>query len=65
MLMSGGRRIEKQGENRGIAPATDGNENKLLTSWYKLLTNGRHIAGIKPRAKNGLDQTEIEVCHLV
>ena len=55
----------KQGENGRVVSPGEGNENKLLTWWYKLLTNGRHIAGIKPHLKRAADDTEINVCHLV
>ena len=55
----------KQGEKGRVVRPIIRNENKGLTWWYKLLTNGRHIAGMKPHEKRAADDTEINVCHLV
>jgi hypothetical protein len=41
------------------------NENKVLTSLYKLLTKGGHIAGMKPRFCWSLGNAEINAAHLV
>jgi hypothetical protein len=60
-----GWHARKQGEKGTVVTPIQRNENKGLTWWYKLLTKGRHIAGIKPRVKIALDDTEINVCHLV
>jgi hypothetical protein len=65
MRMSERSQGRKQGENGRVVSPGEGNENKLLTWWYKLLTKGRHIAGMKPRVKSGPDDTEIDACHLV
>jgi hypothetical protein len=65
MLIGDRRHGWKQGENGRVVSRSQGNENKLLTWWYKLLTKGRHIAGMKPRVKIASDETEIDVCHLV
>jgi hypothetical protein len=59
------RHAPKQGEKGSVVRPIIRNENKGLTWWYKLLTNGRHIAGIKPHLKRAADDTEINVCHLV
>jgi hypothetical protein len=44
---------------------TQRNENKLLTSLYKLLTNGGHIAGMKPRFGCRRGNAEIGAAYLV
>jgi hypothetical protein len=51
--------------NHVTATPTQRNENKVLTSLYKLLTNGGHIAGMKPRFGGGLGNAEIDAAHLV
>jgi hypothetical protein len=51
--------------NRVPAIPTQRNENKVLTSLYKLLTNGGHVAGMKPRFGDGLGNAEIDMAHLV
>jgi hypothetical protein len=50
---------------RVTATTTQRNENKVLTSLYKLLTNGGHVAGMKPRFGDGLGNAEIDMAHLV
>jgi hypothetical protein len=65
MRMSERSQGRKQGENGRVVSPGEGNENKLLTWWYKLLTNGRHIAGMKPRMKSASGDTEIDLYHLV
>jgi hypothetical protein len=51
--------------NRVTAAPMQRNENKVLTSLYKLLTNGGHIAGMKPRFGADLGNAEIDAAHLV
>jgi hypothetical protein len=60
-----GCHARKQGEKGTVVALIQRNENKGLTWWYKLLTKGRHIAGMKPRVKHAPDDTEINACHLV
>jgi len=35
------------------------NENKVLTMWDKLLTRGRHVAGMKPRIQGALRTSKL------